>query len=226
MENAKVKIRCKNVARWERYVLHLAVPFLVGCLLLTGQSASADDGPALGLISKAYVDEQKALFDAQAAMIQSEMTKIVKERELQALLTPADLSETDKIEKAKRLAAAKKLLLSAETGVIDAEIAKITKQKAKEALLNPKSPISVQKAEYGTSTSTCDAKPVFRHACMGLKKCSTTVDTKMCGDPAQDEPKKLVVQYTCGEETIGFEVLDGAIAYLLVSLMSVRPGTL
>jgi hypothetical protein len=63
--------------------------------------------------------------------------------------------------------------------------------------------ITIVKATYGTTgfVQSCDATNFVHYECDTKQKCDFLVSDGMCGDPAPNLPKGLVVYYTCGTDS-------------------------
>lgn len=62
----------------------------------------------------------------------------------------------------------------------------------------PRRTIQVTRAVYGAGPKRCDASRAVRMIANGQVSASIEVDNDLCGDPAQNQRKRLEVHYVCG----------------------------
>lgn len=59
--------------------------------------------------------------------------------------------------------------------------------------------ILIDEAQYGTRGATCDASEAIRQIAGRRRHAEFKVDNALCGDPAKNRIKRLVVRYRCGD---------------------------
>ncbi|MBC7500386.1 MAG: hypothetical protein H7315_07800 [Herminiimonas sp.] len=59
--------------------------------------------------------------------------------------------------------------------------------------------INIEEAIYGTGNAACDASQSLQNAAGRRRQLSIRVDNNLCGDPAENRPKRLSVTYRCGD---------------------------
>jgi hypothetical protein len=59
--------------------------------------------------------------------------------------------------------------------------------------------ISIESADYGTRDSSCDLRDVLQQTAARRRYLEVRVNNDLCGDPAPNRPKRLVVRYRCGD---------------------------
>lgn len=63
----------------------------------------------------------------------------------------------------------------------------------------PAARIIIEEANYGTREASCDARDTLQNAVGRRRYISIAANNDLCGDPAPNRPKQLIVEYRCGD---------------------------
>ncbi|MDX1569070.1 MAG: hypothetical protein R3200_01200 [Xanthomonadales bacterium] len=72
--------------------------------------------------------------------------------------------------------------------------------------------LEILEAIYGTANQVCQATRDVQYACDGRTYCDVEANNRLCGDPARNSRKRLIISYSCGDGIRTVQVWEGEVA--------------